>query len=467
MNKEEIFSDAIIKRLFETRKNNPNLMKRKESDTLECKQNFNWANKINYGKLFCSFANHIGGYVIFGVRDKPHELIGLQNDRFSNKDLSEITQYLNEHFSPSIRWHSYEHEQERKKFGIIYVAELKDKPVMCIEHDTRTSDIIKEGEIYYRYCGQTKVIRAVDLHGIINERIERERKNWRRMLIKMAKLRPEHTEIFDAERGMLEINDKTIIIDESILSKLRYIKEGQLKKKKGVPVLRLIGNIETVPEGGVFPVKKVRIPTGIHRNDIYHVFLNGKCDYPGECLKQLVYENTYYLPVWFFIEKANLSVERAINILNEQKGSNNSIRRKFVERLRNGDVLNCEVGTVFNNVTLQTRANMGFFDTLVNKYSQEKSIPKTRRTTVERSNVLAFLRKHPSQIIENERLVEGNPRIVLEAFTHIDKNSMRQYKSKYLILLKKIYETLTENNKETTEFRKAVCSLDIKLYKKR
>ena len=234
MNKEEIFSNARIKLLFETRKNNPNLIKRRESDTLECKQNFNWANKINYGKLFCSFANHRGGYVIFGVRNKPHELIGLQNDRFSNKDLSEITQYLNEHFSPSIEWHSYEHEQKGNKFGIIYVAELKDKPVMCIKHDTRTSDIIKEGEIYYRYCGQTRVIRAVDLHRIINERIETERKNWQEMLIKMAKLNPEHTEIFDAERGMLEIKDKTIIIDESILSKLKYIKEGELNKKKGM-----------------------------------------------------------------------------------------------------------------------------------------------------------------------------------------------------------------------------------------
>lgn len=467
MNKEEIFSNARIKWLFETRKNNPNLMKRKESDTLECKQNFNWANKINYGKLFCSFANHRGGYVIFGVRNKPHELIGLQNDRFSDKDLSEITQYLNEHFSPSIEWHSYEHEQKRNKFGIIYVAELKDKPVMCIEHDTRTSDIIKEGEIYYRYCGQTKVIRAVDLHRIINERIERERKNWRRMLIKMARLRPEHTEIFDAERGMLEINDKTIIIDESILSKLKYIKEGELKKKKGVPVLRLIGNIETVPEGGIFPVRKVRIPTGIHRNDIYNVFFKGKCGYPEECLKQLVYENTYYLPVWFFIEKANLSVERATNILNEQKGSNNNIRKKLVERLRNDDVLNYKLGRIFDDVRLQTGANMGFFDTLVDRYLQKNSIPERRRITVERSYVLMFLKKHPSQIIENERLIKENPHIILEAFTHIDKISMRQYKSKYLILLKKIYEILTKNNKETTEFRKAVCSLDIKLYKKK
>ena len=213
-----MFSDDKIKWLFETKRNNPDLMKRKESNTLEYKENFNWANKIDYGRLFCSFANQRGGYVIFGVRDKPHKLIGLQNDRFSNKDPSQITQYLNDHFSPSIEWDSYEHEQNGKGFGLIYVAELKDKPVMCIKHDTHTSDIIREGEIYYRYSGQTKVIRATDLQRIINERIERERKSWQEMLTKMAKLHAEHAEIFDAERGMLEIKDKTIIIDKSILS---------------------------------------------------------------------------------------------------------------------------------------------------------------------------------------------------------------------------------------------------------
>lgn len=464
MNKEEIFSNAKIEWLFEIRKNNPSLIRRKESDALEYKEKFNWANKIDYGKLFCSFANHIGGYIIFGVKDKPHELLGLQNDRFSTKDPSQITQYLNEHFSPSIEWDSYEHEQNGNKFGVIYVAESKSKPVMCIKHDTHTSDIIREGDIYYRYSGQTKVIKAIDLQRIIDERIKIERRSWQEMLAKMAKLRPEHAEIFDVENGMLELKGKTIIIDESILSKLRFIKKGELNEKEGPPTLKLVGSIETVPEGSILPVKKVEVPMGIHRNNIYNAFFKGKCDYPEEYLKQLVYENTYYLPLWFFIEKANLSIERAINILNEQKGSNN-IRKKLVERVKN-DVLNYKLGRIFDDVKLQTGANVGSLGPSVNRYLKEKSLPKRRKNTVKRSCTLIFLKKYPNKILESKGFIEKNPHIILEAFTHIDKNDIRQHKSKYLALIKKIYEMLTKKNRETTEFRKAVCYLDIKLYKK-
>ncbi|MBI4722216.1 MAG: ATP-binding protein [Candidatus Stahlbacteria bacterium] len=181
MNKEGMFSDEKIKELFETMESDPNLMKRRESSILEYKESFNWANKIEYGKMFCSLVNCKGGYVIFGVKSRPHELIGLQNDKFSNKDTSEITQYLNEHFSPSIEWHSYEHEQNGKNFGLIYVVKSEEKPVICIKQETHTSDTIREGEIYYRYSGETKVIRAIDLQKIINERIEREIKRGRNL----------------------------------------------------------------------------------------------------------------------------------------------------------------------------------------------------------------------------------------------------------------------------------------------
>ena len=60
-----------------------NVLKRKESTELEVKENFNWSDKAKYGKLFCSFANNKGEYIIFGIKDKPHELIGLRNDNFS------------------------------------------------------------------------------------------------------------------------------------------------------------------------------------------------------------------------------------------------------------------------------------------------------------------------------------------------------------------------------------------------
>lgn len=53
------------------------LVKTHESKTIEFKQNFNFNNKKEYFKAMASFANANGGYLFFGVKDKPRELVGL------------------------------------------------------------------------------------------------------------------------------------------------------------------------------------------------------------------------------------------------------------------------------------------------------------------------------------------------------------------------------------------------------
>ena len=124
---DDKFSKGILDYLLECQADKPNILKRKESRELEFKANFNWGDKAEYGKLFCSFANNKGGYIVFGVRDKPRELFGLQTDNFSRKDPVKMTEYLNSHFSPTIEWASCDHEIEGKKFGIIYIFTLPKK----------------------------------------------------------------------------------------------------------------------------------------------------------------------------------------------------------------------------------------------------------------------------------------------------------------------------------------------------
>ena len=77
MMNDDKFSKRNLESLFECRADKTNILKRKESTELEVKANFNWGDKAKYGKLFSSLANNKGGYVIFGIGDKPHELVGL------------------------------------------------------------------------------------------------------------------------------------------------------------------------------------------------------------------------------------------------------------------------------------------------------------------------------------------------------------------------------------------------------
>jgi len=88
---ENVFLHKTLEYLFECRADKTNILKRKESAELEVKENFDWGYKAKYGKLFCSFANNKGGYVIFGIKDKPHELVGLRSDNFSRIDPAKGT----------------------------------------------------------------------------------------------------------------------------------------------------------------------------------------------------------------------------------------------------------------------------------------------------------------------------------------------------------------------------------------
>lgn len=76
----------------------------KESSTIEFKESFNWGNRYTYAKNFAAFANNKGGYLIFGIKDKPHEIVGLKNDKFENFDNAKISGFINDCFSPEIVW---------------------------------------------------------------------------------------------------------------------------------------------------------------------------------------------------------------------------------------------------------------------------------------------------------------------------------------------------------------------------
>ena len=83
----------------------------RESQYLEFKESFNLAGLADYFRDFAAFANNKGGYLIFGVKDRPkRELIGLASksvEQFDKLDPELITGFLLEIFSTSISW---EHE---------------------------------------------------------------------------------------------------------------------------------------------------------------------------------------------------------------------------------------------------------------------------------------------------------------------------------------------------------------------
>lgn len=172
--KNNPLSSEKISELFTLNKEKTKLIRR-ESATLEFKEAFNFGSMAMYFRTIASFANRNGGYIIFGIKDRPRESIGLKEkslDSFENLKIDEFTNNLNEYFSPEITWEHCTYEFDGKNLGIIYIHELENKPSICKKNfeNKENKYSLKDGDIYYRYAGRSQKIRHSELIEIIDKK---------------------------------------------------------------------------------------------------------------------------------------------------------------------------------------------------------------------------------------------------------------------------------------------------------
>lgn len=229
------------KRIFTFHGSIPNRIISREGGWLEFKESFNWGSKDKYAKSMAAFANNKGGYIIFGIKDKPRDLLGLQSDNFETTDEAKITAYLNSVFSPEILFEKFVITLHTKSVGILYTHQLKNKPAVCIKNDGE----LKEGDIYYRYNARTEKIKYPELKALLESIKEEERKNWMSHLERISQIGPTNVAIMDTVRGEISGKNGTLVIDKKLIPKLKFINEGNFKDG-GKPVLRLVGDVKPV-----------------------------------------------------------------------------------------------------------------------------------------------------------------------------------------------------------------------------
>lgn len=231
----------------------------REGQELEFKEQFNLAGLADYFRDFAAFANNRGGFIIFGVTDSPRTLGGLTAnaiDQFDKIDPEKISGYLLEIFSSDIRWTQQLVAIGGKKFGVFSVEEATTKPVIA-KKDEGKDQIIKNGEVYYRYGGRTQKIQHAELEQIIAKRVEQNNSQWLDLMGKIGRAGPVNAAILDTERSLIEKNDsKILVLDEALASKLKFIKEGQFVERRGASTLKLIGDV--VPVDRIEVIKKVK-----------------------------------------------------------------------------------------------------------------------------------------------------------------------------------------------------------------
>ncbi len=363
MNSQGSFSQENLNEIFKISPQKRDRVISRESRCLEFKKSFGWISIAKYLKTCAAFANTKGGYLVFGISNRPHILIGLKGknlESFENLDPEKMSRHFNDHFAPEIEWDIHQYELHGNVFGILYVHESRNKPVICCKNE---GEELKEGDIYYRYRGRTERIKYPELRFILEEKRQQEQKLWMQHLANISRIGVKEVGVFDLHTGQVTGSGGSFLIDESLLSQLSFIKEGEFSEVKGKPALKLIGNVQTLESLPSSINKKQIVKTkGIRVGDIVSSFLNqDKVLEPQEFFKQICFEDTAFLPCYYYIRQASLSNEDANEVL-QGIVSRSKSKAKLIERIREGMTQNL---TLPKADTATTREKRNYLEQLM------------------------------------------------------------------------------------------------------
>lgn len=337
----EPFSDLNLAAIFKFDETNPRRLSTRESGWLEFKQSFSWANKAEYAKTIAAFANSRGGYIVFGVRDRPREIIGTEISRWENTDPRDISEFLNQSLGVEIEWEGHIVSVLDVQLVVVYVREARKKPVIAAQSH---KGVLTEGEIYYRYRGRSQKIRYADLQNLLEEQRRNEQANWLKLFRQIAKSGIENIALIDLVSGQGNGPGSKFFIDQETLPQLKFIREGHFVEHNGAPAIRLIGDASTVPQTFIQPERKVLAFRNIHLPDIIEAFLNKtQVENPLQFIRQLCFESTAYLPLYYFANLANLDSTDRIRDLIKSIQSTSTSRKKLLDRLDSTDDLSLPI----------------------------------------------------------------------------------------------------------------------------
>lgn len=220
----------------------------RESFDLEYKQSFHFGDSLlGYCRSMVGMANNRGGKIIFGIQDSPRIPVGLKNDKFEKCDPKKINEVISEYFSHDFDWSISTKTFDGKSFGILTVSVSALKPILCKKTKQK---LVREGAVYYRYRGETKEIAYPELASILQKEKEKERILWMQHIEKIKDIGPQNIQLLDTFKGEIHIGNEKVLIDSTLLDKLKFIKEGEFVEKDGAPALTLSGEITGIIDNG-------------------------------------------------------------------------------------------------------------------------------------------------------------------------------------------------------------------------
>lgn len=225
--------------------NNRGHVRQRECQTLEFKESFRLGDALlEYARTLVGMANNQGGHLVFGVANRPRSPVGLRDDRFANFDTKNLNRVFLDYFSSDIDWRMDTVDLDGITLGTIEVKQALLRPIVCTRSHPQKN--LREGAIYYRYRGETREIRSAELVDMLAFERDKERQLWIKHIQSIATVGPQAAHILDLSNNRVDFGSAKVLIDESLVGKLKLVKEGHFTEREGAPALRLIGDIDGV-----------------------------------------------------------------------------------------------------------------------------------------------------------------------------------------------------------------------------
>lgn len=279
-----------------------------ETDEHECKASFRLRNSHVWLRAVAALANNRGGYILFGVHDKDttqtdgvdksFAVLGLSGTDFANLDPADLTSHIKAKLDPTPRVRPTVMDLGGKTVGILHVEQHPSRPVIV----TKQEGDIREGDIFFRYPGQSSRIKYGDLRTMLDERDAMARQQILPMVEKLLQRGPDRVLLADLEEGVLDDGKRPITIDKTLLDQLSFIREGEFSEVNGAPTLRLIGEVRATGDdriGSRGVVTDANLLTNFLRQETLFR--------PVEYIRFAVEaSHTEWLPIFYFAQQSQL-----------------------------------------------------------------------------------------------------------------------------------------------------------------
>ncbi|MEO9339147.1 ATP-binding protein [Mesorhizobium sp. SB112] len=304
-----------------------------EGEETECKETFCLKPEGRFAdplRSIAGLANNKGGYLFFGVReqqDKTLKVTGLRDETFAETDPADINRCLAGALAPVPKFTKFILDFDGPLVGVIHVEKHEHPPIIAVKN---VNTEVKEGGIYYRYVGETRVAKPAEINLIIAKREQRAVAEFAR---RMSRVAIGSAATLDLDTGKVDGRSGNLFIGEELLPKLQFIREGEFSEQKGTPTLKLIGDVSPVSVG---PERKVR--HNVTNEAVLMNFLKQeRVEHPLQYLLHSAHTGRKWLPLFYYAHSSGLPLDNVVKTLKSEAATHKNTLESAISRLQSGN----------------------------------------------------------------------------------------------------------------------------------